>query len=346
MATIVDVARAAGCSVATVSRVLNGKRAQEGELAHRVLDAARALDYVPNSAARNLRKSESRVILILLPNVTNPYYAHILSGIGDAAYRHGYSHFLCNTGNRREREEAVLGRLTRRQADGAILMATELGSAWLKPYAERYPIVQCSEFDPEVDIAHVSVDNYRAALEVMDHLMGLGHRKIGIISSENRYSSTAQRMEGYCDALKREGLPVSEDYIRCADAGYSFKSGFDAAVSLLSQEERPTALFCISDVLALGAIAGARELGLSVPGDVAVVGFDDVEHTTMFRPYLTTVGQPCYDIGYRAMEMLIGLLGGEEVPRELKLAHRLTVRESSGFRKHALDLAVARPSSQ
>ena len=332
MATIVDVAKAASVSVATVSRVLNGKSAQDSESAKRVLQAVKDLSYAPNLAARNLRRNESRVILVLTPNITNPYYAHIVSGIGEAARRYGYSSFLCNTEGDQGQEEQVLDRLTRRQADGAILLATELKSEWLRPYAQRYPIVQCSEYDPGVEIPHVSVDNYKAAREVMAYLIRLNHTRVGLISSENRYSSTALRMRGYRDALKKAGLPVREEYIRCAAADYSFKSGFDAARSLLSQERRPTALFCISDMLALGAIASAKEMGFRVPRDVTVVGFDDVEHTTMFHPYVTTVVQPCYEIGFQAMELLNRLLNHQQTPKKVLLPHKLVVRESSAAR--------------
>lgn len=341
MATIVDVAMAAKVSAATVSRVINGKCSQEGELAKRVLQAIKELEYVPNPTARNLRRNESRVILILVPNITNPYYAHILSGIGDAAHECGYSSFLCNTGGDRGQEEQVLERLPRHQADGAILLATALGSEWLRPYAQRYPIVQCSEYDPNVEIPHVSVNNYKAAREVMTYLRKLGHVRIGMISSENRYSSTMLRMRGYKDALQKAGLPVREEYIRSAAADYTFSSGFDAARSLLSQEKRPTALFCISDMLALGAIASAKEMGFRVPEDVTVIGFDDVEHTTMFHPYVTTVVQPCYDIGFQAMGLLNKRLNHQEVPMQKLLHHRLVVRESSAPRsQNILDFSA------
>ena len=342
MATIADVARAAGVSAATVSRVLSGKAKTDTPLAQRVRRAAQELQYSPNLAARNLRRNESRTVLILAPNMTNPYYAHIVAGIGEAAHQMGYGSFLCNTAGLRDQEEQVLSRLSRRQADGAILMATELGSDWLVPYARRYPIVQCSEYDPKVDIPHVLVDNYRAGRDVMRYLLELGHRRIGIIASANRYVSTQLRLRGYRDALKQAGISMRQDYIRYAAANYSFSSGFDAAVSLLSQEERPTALFAISDVLALGAVAGAKELGFRVPEDVAVVGFDDVEHTTMFHPYITTVAQPCYDIGFRAMELLGKLLRGESAPRSLLLPHRLMIRESTAPVRSA-DFAVLAP---
>ena len=343
MATIVDVARAAEVSVATVSRVLNGKGQVNESLRERVMAAVNALHYVPNTTARNLRRNESRAILILAPNITNPYYTHIIAGIGEAAHKHGYSSFLCNTEENRTREEQLLKRLQLHQADGAILLATELGAEWLKPYAEKHHLVQCSEFDPEIDIVHVSIDNYQAARDIMAHLLGLGHRRIGLVSSENRYQSTRARMQGYLDALAEAGLPAGDEYIRKGAVDYTFKSGFNSARSLLSQESRPTALFCISDMLALGAIASAKEMGFRVPEDVTVVGFDDVEHTTMFHPYVTTIVQPCFDIGYQAMALLYQMMNGEETERHITLPHGMVVRESSAPRRqHFEDFAAWR----
>jgi len=337
MATIVDVAKRAGVSVATVSRVLNGKTRVAKELTERVMEAVALLRYVPNTSARNLRRNESRAILILAPNITNPYYTHIIAGIGEAAHERGYSSFLCNTDDSREREEELLKRLEHHQADGAILLATALGAKWLEPYAKKHHLVQCSEFDPSLDIVHVSIDNYQAARDVMAHLMGLGHRRIGLVSSENGYYSTKLRTQGYRDALFEAGIPVIEEYIRKAAIDYTFKSGFDSARSLLSREKRPTALFCISDMLALGAIASAREMGFRVPEDVSVVGFDDVEQTTMFHPYVTTVVQPCFEIGYSAVKLLCRLIGGEETERQIVLPHGLVIRESSARRHHEFE---------
>ncbi len=329
MATILDVSKAAGVSVATVSRVLNGKGQVNQETARRVLKAVEALSYAPNVSARNLRLNESRIILIVAPNITNPYYTHILAGIGKAAHRLGYSAFLCDTGGERAETEKVLEMLVRRQADGAILLATERESDWLRPYAEKYPLVECSEYDPLLNLPRVSIDNYAAAREAMAHLIWLGHERIGLVSSANQYISTQLRLKGYRDALNEAGLPLREDYILRGAADYSFKSGFDSATTLLELPDRPTALLCVSDMLALGAIASAKELGLVVPEDVTVVGFDDVEHTTMFHPHVTTVAQPCLTIGEKAMELLESAIGRAPSSREELLPHRLIVRESS-----------------
>ena len=329
MTKIVDVAKAAGVSVATVSRALNGKTYVSDDLRARILRAVDELHYVPNPTARNLRRNESRVILILAPNITNPYYTHIIAGISDAAHERGYGAFLCNTADERDRVEQQLARLRDHQADGAIMLAMDVGSEWLRPYAEQYPLVLSSEFDPDIPVTHVSIDNYGAARDVMTYLLGLGHRRIGFIGSTNHYHSTVMRTKGYCDALRDAHIEVEEDFILGVSRDYTFKSGFGGAQGLLKRENRPTALFCISDMLALGAIAGARELGLRVPQDVTVIGFDDVEHTTMFHPYVTTVVQPCFDIGHTAMELLYRLMHGAETPLQTVLPHRLLKRESS-----------------
>lgn len=329
MATMADVAREAGVSVATVSRLLNDLGVVSPETAARVYAAIEKLSYEPNLLARNLRKNESRVILILSPNVTNPYYAHILSGIGDAAAELGYSALIFNTADEPGRLRQGLEMLKKHRADGAILIASDMDCAWLLEYASNYPLVQCSEYGPDVDIPHVSIDNYLATQQTMEYLIGLGHRRIAIVSSENNYISTSLRLKAYRDTLQKHGLPLRDDYVTFASRDYSFKSGKTRAKELLGVSPRPTAIFCISDTLALGAITAAKELGYRVPDDVTVIGFDDVEHTTMFHPYITTVAQPCYELGRQSAHLLYALMQEKQVPRQMVLEHQLIVRESS-----------------
>lgn len=334
MATISDVAREAQVSVATVSRVLNKQDSVKKATADRVYAAIEKLKFEPNILARNFRRSESRVILIIAPNITNPYYSHILTGIGDTANELGYSALIFNTANSEEREKEGMEMLKKRRADGAILLARNQGSQWLEEYAENYPVVQCSEYDPQVPFPHVSIDNYKAVREVMAYLFALGHERIATISSKNRYISTDLRMKAYKDALVEEGLPVEENLVAYAGLDYSFRSGKEAAEKLLAQENRPTAIFCISDTIALGAIAAAMEKGIRVPEDLTVIGFDDVEDTMMFHPYITTVGQPCYELGKNAMRMLYDRINGQLDPQhEMVLKHKFIIRESAGRRK-------------
>ena len=330
MVTIADVALEAGVSVATVSRVINRKTGVSPETMRRVEEAIKKLSYEPNILARNFRKSESRIILILAPNITNPYYSNILTGIGVSARRLGYSFVICTTGGESEQELDYLGMLAKKRADGAIMLATGIGQTDIEHYAEKYPIVQCCEHYPGTSVAHVAVDNYRSAQQVVEHLLSIGHTRIATISSVNNYPSTQQRLAGYRDALLAAGIEPEESLVRFGSFDYSFSSGLAAAQSLMRQSSPPTAIFCVSDMLALGAINGAVSLGLKVPGDVSIVGFDDVEHATMFRPHITTMAQPCYEIGQRATELLCRLMRSEtDICKNVVLDCQLVVRDSS-----------------
>lgn len=330
MATIADVAREANVSVATVSRLINNKGVVSQKTATRVYKAIEKLSYEPNRLARNLRKNESWVILILAPNFTNPYYAHILSGISDTAADLGYSALIINTADELQREQSALDMLKKHHADGAILMSSEIDSGWLLDYANHYPCVQCSEYVPDLDIPHISIDNYTATQEAMEYLIGLGHKKIAMISSENKYISTKLRLDAYLDTLEKHNIVPQDDHVIFASSDYSFKSGKHKAKNLLETATPPTAIFCISDTLALGAITAAKEKGINVPEDLTVIGFDDVEYTTMFHPYITTVVQPCYELGKRSMELLFAQINHEtDIPRQQYLQHQFTIRESS-----------------
>ncbi|MGE5631889.1 MAG: LacI family DNA-binding transcriptional regulator [Caulobacteraceae bacterium] len=330
MSTIADVAREANVSVATVSRVLNNQDSVRPETSERVYRAIEKLAFVPNMSARNLRRNETRVILIVTPNITNPYYAHILTGIGDGANESGYSALIYNTAGDETREKAALDMLKKRKADGAILLASNIDSLWIKEYSDSFPIVQCSEYALELDAPRVSIDNYKAAQDIMEYIIGLGHKRIATISSSNNYISTALRLQGYKDSLERHDIEVCKDYIASANADYSFKSGKAAAFKLLQQKSRPTAIFCISDTIALGAITAAKELGLRVPEDLTVIGFDDVDDTTMFHPYITTIAQPCYELGKESFRILhLCMNNGKETNKKVILPHDFIIRESS-----------------
>lgn len=329
--TIGEVARYAGVSVATVSRVLNNSESVKPATAQRVMAAIRELDYIPNQSARNLRRSESRVILTLAPNFSNPYYSRILAGIGDLAHDCAYSVLICNTGGLAENEERFLKMLDAHRADGAIFLGCRRHSACLREYAQRYPIVQCCEYVAKLEQPTVSIDNYTAAVETVRYLIGKGHRRIALLGADNDFISTQQRRQGYRDALTAAGLPCGEELTALADAEYSFASGLAAAEKLLTAKPRPTAVFCMSDILALSVISRAHDMGLRVPEDLSVTGFDDVDYTTMFHPHLTTVAQPCYEMGQVSLQILLRMLGGEEVPRtHTFLPHKLVIRESAG----------------
>ncbi len=331
MATIEQVARRAGVSVATVSRTLNDSPTVRPATAQRVREAIEALGYVPNQPARNLRRNESRVILALAPTFSNPYYSRILTGIGDRAWELEYSVLVCNTLGHTDSERRFLKMLESHQADGAVLLACHWNYSWLARFAERSHVVQCCEYVPDMACPVVAIDNYAATREMVAYLQDLGHTRIAMIGADNQYISSQLRRQGYLDAMAERGLPAREDWYRLADAEYSLASGQAAARTLLSAAPRPTAVFCVSDILALSVISVAQELGLNVPEDLTVTGFDDVDYTTIVHPYLTTIAQPCYEMGRRSVDLLLeGIRNRAPQPVEQAfLPHRLMERESA-----------------
>jgi len=328
MATIQDVAKTAGVSVATVSRVLNNNGPVSQSARDCVLRAIKELDYQPNLLGRNLRRTETKMLLVLLPNIANPFYSRIVKGIEDVGRKNGYNILLCNTDSDRGREMAYLDLLKNRLADGVIFMAPELESGELSEIGARFPVVQCCEYKEGARVSHVSIDNFSAAYMAVRHLIDQGHSKIGLISCKNGFMSTQQREKAYRKALEDAGIGYSAKLVRYGD--YGFKSGLRAAKQLLSIEEKPTAIFAISDVMAIGAIRAVKEQGLKVPDDVAVMGFDNIDFASMCDPALTTVSQPKYDLGCVAMELMLRQIKEEiKEPQDVFLEHELIMREST-----------------
>ena len=330
MVTIMDVAKEAGVSVATVSRVLNNSEKVRPKTVAQVRGAIERLQYVPNMSARNLRRNESRVVIALARNFTNPFYAHVLSGITDVAREAGYTVMSCKNSGDPEQSLTYCQMLENHQVDGIILLNYTEVDEWIDPYAGKYPIVQCCEFHPGLNVPRVVVDHFDTGYKSTSYLLSLGHKRIGYMGANNTHSSAKYRYEGYCAALKEHGIDQEARYIVKADGDYTFESGKRAAVTLLSQKEKPTAVFCNSDILALATILTATEMGLQVPGDLSVMGCDDVDYTTMMHPFLTTVRLPCYDLGRTAMKQLLKSI--RELPKmgtEICLDFSLQIREST-----------------
>lgn len=330
MPTISDVAAKAGVSVATVSRVINGSSKVSPETLIKVKQAIAELNYRPNLLGRALRKTKSERVLVLLPNIANPFYAEIVKGIEDVANKNGYSIMLCNTDSNLEREKKYIKMLKSHLADGAILMASEMTCEELTELSHEIPIVQCCEYKVGIPITHVSIDNEMAAYKAVNHLIGLGHKKIAFIGAKNQFLSSSLRKDGYIRALNEAGIDFDPAY--CGYGDYSYKSGFRIMKQLLSLEARPTAVFCISDLMAVGAIRSAMEEELRVPEDLAVCGFDNIYFSRMFKPTLTTVSQPMHDLGCTAMEALINIIEEKSTePMHYFMEHELIIRESTVF---------------
>jgi LacI family transcriptional regulator, repressor for deo operon, udp, cdd, tsx, nupC, and nupG len=327
MVAVADVARVAGVSTATVSRVLNGHPSVRGETRVRVEAAMRELNYRLSFAARSLRTSQTRMVLALVPDIANPYYAEIVRGLGAAAREHDHELLLCDTGVSEARERAVAQMLTRRMYDGVVCMDPFTTQRMVSEEVSELPWVACSEFVPDAKIPHVSIDHRVAAKDAVLYLLAKGHRRIALINSDERYLYAQQRREGYRDALREAGLPERAPYMQVV-GGIDPPLGELAARRLLALEDAPSAVFAVADTLAVGAIKAALAAGRQVPGDLAVVGFDDVPLASIFEPSLTTVAQPRRELGRQSMLLLLKRMAGE-MPESVTLPHAMVERRSA-----------------
>jgi len=328
MATIQQVAEKAGVSVATVSRVLNNSDKVVDETREKVLQVIKELEYNPNMIGRNLRRSETKVVIVLLPSISNPFYSKIVNGISSKAKKNGYTVMICNTQSDKNIETEYLNFLKYKLADGAILMSQESEEDTFLELAKNYPIVQCSEYREILNAPYVSIDNFAAAYDAVKYLIDLGHKRIGIISSRVNYMSAIQREAGYMKALQDADLDFVPRLLKVGD--YGLKSGMASAAHFLSMPQKPTAVFAISDLMAIGALKAFRQNGLRIPEDMAVVGFDNISFSSVCEPALTTISQPAFKMGSRAMELLLKKISNNQKEQQnVLLNYELIVREST-----------------
>ena len=329
-ATIREIARAAGVSIATVSRVINGRPDVSPQTREVVLRVVREHGFSTNRNARALSGGRTGLVGVTLPILEAAYFAVIVSGTAEALYEHDMRIVLCPTLHQHEREVTLLDRLMHGTTDGAILMLPEESNAELRALQETgYPFVVV---DPRVQldqgIPAVSASNASGARAVVEHLLSLGHRRIGAILGPADWMATTERLNGYRSALAAAGVLAARDLV--VESDFSIESGETAAAALLDLPERPTAIFGFNDNVAIGALRAAEARGLTVPDDLSVVGFDDSEQSGLVTPALTTVRQPLAEMGRMAVSLLLRLLDHQRVEAmNIELATRLVVREST-----------------
>jgi LacI family repressor for deo operon, udp, cdd, tsx, nupC, and nupG len=298
----------------------------------RVLQAVEVLAYSPNSAAKHLRTLRSRKLLVTVPDISNPFFALILQGIEDAAQRAGYAVLFGDTQHDEQREERYALMLARKEADGLIFLGHRLPKPALDLMRSLAPacapVVNGCEFCPLLGIPSVHIDNAAAAAEAMSHLYSLGHRRIGIVSGPLVSPLSKDRLEGATARARMEG---AEDDVIVVHGNFSIESGSAAGDSLLGRQERPTAVFCFNDEMAMGVIEAARRHRVRVPEDLSVVGFDDIRFARIMNPSLTTIAQPMREIGEGTVRLLLDILNGNTVEAvSVMLPHTLVVRQSTG----------------
>ena len=332
VANIYEVAKRAGVSTATVSRVLSQPAVVSPDTRRRVLQAVESLGYTPNSAAKNLRTLRTAKLLVTVPDISNPFFSLILQGIEDAAQREGYAVLVGDTQHEEAREERYALMLRRKEADGLIFLGHRLpkeAATFAETIAPRCaPVVNGCEFNPRLGVPSVHIDNAKASAEAMDHLYRLGHRRIGIVTGPLVSPLSRDRLRGATSRAKAQ--QAERDFV-VMNGDFSIESGAAAAERLLGRREPPTAIFCFNDEMAMGAIETARRRGLRVPLDLSVVGFDDIRFARCVDPPLTTVAQPMRAIGEGTVRLLLEILNGdgERAPESVTLPHTLTIRSST-----------------
>jgi LacI family transcriptional regulator len=328
--TIRDIAAAAGVSVATVSRVLNARPDVAPATRDRVLQEIRENGFASSRTARALAMGRTGLIGVTVPYLSGEYFSEIIEGAAEALYERDARFVLCPTLHEHDREVSLLDRVMHGTTDGALLVLPSESPAELAQLAAQdYPFVvvdPTSELPTTIPV--VAVAHWSGATAAIHHLVSLGHRRIAAITGPLAWPSAAGRLAGYRASLSAAGLPVCEDLIR--ESNFQITGGYQAACELLSLPEPPTAIFAFNDNMAIGTLQAARERGLCVPGDLSVVGFDDVQLASSVSPPLTTVRQPLREMGRVAISQLSRLLDRHPVEvTRLELSTRLIVREST-----------------
>jgi DNA-binding LacI/PurR family transcriptional regulator len=330
MPSLTDVARRAKVSIATVSRVINNSDKVVLKTVTRVQKAMRELSYRPNRVARRLRqKGGHRHLLgLIIPDIQNPFYAELARGVEDVAYANEFAVMLCNSDENLKKEAFYLDVMRAESVDGIILPPLhERDPAVLSLIKSGIPVVSVDRSLSFSAMDKVEVDNRHGAFEAVEYLIGKGHRRIGLIGGRSNISTNHERRQGYNDALAAHDIPLRPEYIRIGDLRQA--SGKSLANELLSLGRRPTALFVVNNLMAVGALEAIHSRRLAIPGDVALIGFDDLPWADALNPPLTVVRQPSYEVGRQAAELLLRRLSDPKRPEtHLKLMPTLVIRSS------------------
>jgi LacI family transcriptional regulator len=330
-ATIRDIADLAGVSIATVSRVLNDRPDVAPETRETVWAVVREHGFSTNRGARGLSSGRTGIIGLTLPLVADAYFGPMLSGASEALYEEDMRIILCPTLHEHDREVSLLERLMRGTTDGAILMLPEESQAELLDLQRLgYPFVVVDPREPPPDgIPCVSAMHAAGAKLATEHLLELGHRRIGAIAGTQGWYATEERLIGFQAALAGVGILPDPELIVYSD--WRIPRGIEAAEELLSHPEPPTAIFGFNDNVAIGVLHAARRRGLSVPDDLSVIGFDDTFQAQIVMPTLTSVRQPLAEMGRMGVSLLIRLIEGQRLDAlRIELSTMLVVRESTG----------------
>ncbi len=329
MARIEDVARLAGLSPATVSRVINHHPYVSDEKRKLVQDAMDQLGYVPNSIARQLRTQTNETIGVLIPRLSNPFFSRLVDSMENIAAENGFKLIVCQTRSEKSREIAYLNWLKTRQIGGVVMASSENNWEVIQTYCDFGPIIFCNEFPPHTKAPIICLDQFMGGYIGTKHLIERGHTKLGFCYAGSQFTNIRERFLGFEKALYEAGLPFDE---RCTfKEAYGYKDGQRIYHQIKALNSQPTAVFTSSDEVAIGIIAEAKKHGITVPEDLAVLGFDDQPIAELYDPGLSTIYQPVEEIGKTSIEMMLDLLKGEKElkPYKVELPLHLVIRAST-----------------
>lgn len=331
MTTINDVAKKAGVSKSSVSRVLNNNYEYMAEdTKKKILKAMEELNFVPNRVAQSLKKKTTKTIGIILSDISNPFWSEVLKGVQLECTNHGYSLMVSSSSENPEMEEENILNLKNRQVDGIIVnTAGQNFNLFTKLINEKYPIVFLDRFPQKMNVDTVTVNNILGASRSIQYLINQGHKRIGIISYPIKNKSPRiDRLEGYKQTLEKNGISVDEELIKICDQENG--SGVIATKELLSLKNKPTAIFSTNTILNLEALIGIKESGFRIPEEISLIGYDDYPWVPLLDPPLSTVAQPAFEMGVKAANLLIQKIKSEkrDAPKIIQLDPELIIRKS------------------
>lgn len=327
--TIKDVAKKANVSISTVSRVINDSKPVSDEIKQRVLRVIEETGYTPNPVARSLVMKRSQLIGIIVPDISNFFIGEVLNGIEEIGKMYGYDILLCNTYGELNQELRYLNLLKSKQVEGIIFMTWELREEHKEFFnKEDMPIVMINRDTSDFNITSVCIDHHQASYDMTKYLIEKGHEKIALIRGwKENYVFGVDQYNGYAKALQENGLEINEKLIK--DCHYKLEMAYDAVQEMIDDDILPTAIFATTDSMAFGAINCLIDNNIKVPEDVSVVGFNDIKLASIYRPKLTTIRQPIYDIGAVAIRVIIKKIKGEQTKENIfTLPHELVERDS------------------
>lgn len=328
--TIYDVARVAGVSMATVSRVVNGNSNVKPATRKKVLSVIEQLGYRPNAVARGLASKKTKTVGVVIPDISNAFYSEVTRGIEDIATMYRYNIILCNSDLQQEREIQLIETLLEKQVDGLLFLGGNVREEHRRIYDHtNVPVVLVATKAEDGSLPFVGIDQQQAAFDATMHFIKEGNERIALIGGPlTDLMKGYPRYVGYREALEANNIPFDERLIRIGD--YRYDSGYQAMTTLLGLSEQPTAVVVLSDEMAVGAIHAILDNGKKVPDDISVMGYNNIPIASQVRPLLSTVNVPMYDMGAVAMRLLTKYMHGEEVQTgQVTLSHSIKLRNST-----------------